>query len=334
MDGCVSAASIPIAITVNNRPAPPIITTEGGSLNHCLGNNVKLIAGGCDGTVSWSNGETGQSITIAVTAGVSYHATCLKNNCQSILSNSIAFTCIQAGSKIKTINLDFKVILEGPYNPVTGLMNTKYNAQGLLPGQTPVSQFGVATPPGQPYKRIPWNYNGTESLTTYAATIVDWILISLKNEQNEILYQTAALLHADAPVELVHDYPQLDTTQTYFVQIDHRNHLGVKSINKLAVVNSKITHNFSVVDSYIKPNTPAFGQKLIGSTYVMFVGDIDKSSSSQHYDINFADITQLRNKVGFFEQYLDADINLDADVNFNDLIIWRANSGKFSSITY
>jgi hypothetical protein len=60
----------------------------------------------------------------------------------------------------------------------------------------------------------------------------------------------------------------------------------------------------------------------------MFVGGIDKSSSPQHYDINFADVTKLRNSSGLFAKYLDADINL------NDLVTWRINSGKFSSITY
>jgi hypothetical protein len=66
----------------------------------------------------------------------------------------------------------------------------------------------------------------------------------------------------------------------------------------------------------------------------MFVGDVDKSKASQHYDINFADILQLRNNMGQFGQYLDADLNLDADINFKDLIIWQLNNGKFSSVTY
>ncbi|MDP5140524.1 MAG: hypothetical protein NWP83_08645 [Spirosomaceae bacterium] len=303
-------------------------------MNHCPNESVELIATNCAGTINWSNGATGSRTTVVVASSTSYSATCTVSTCASNSSNFITFTCTPTGSKMKVVALDLNVILEGPYNQATGLMSTRYNSQGLLPGQTPVSQFGVPTPAGQPYNRSPWNYSGSENVVNYEPTVVGWLLVSVKNQGNTILYQTAALLHADTHVEFIKDFPELDTTVTYFLQVDHRNHLGVMSATMLPVTNGKIKYNFTASDSYIKPNTPAFGQKLIGTKYAMFVGDIDKSSPAQHYDINFADITKLRNNVGLFEQYLDADLNLDADINFNDLIIWRANSGKFSSITY
>lgn len=328
-----SEVSNVLEIVVNPVPTPPIIAAVGGN-NQCVGESVSLTASGCAGMVIWSNEMNGNIISVTVREGDIYTATCLESGCLSPASNPLSFTCIPAGSKIKPVSLDLKVILEGPYDSNTNQMKTSYNEQGLLPGQTPKSRFAVATPSGQPYNRTPWNYNGSENKTNYASTVVDWVLVSLKDGENELLYQTAALLHADTHIEFVKNFPELDTTQTYFVQIDHRNHLGVMTQNKVAVEGSKITYDFTKSDSFIKPDVPAFGQKILGSLYGMFVGDIDKSTPSQHYDINFADITKLRKSVGVFGQYLDADLNLDADVNFNDLIIWRLNSGKFSSITY
>jgi hypothetical protein len=334
VDGCESPVSNLVNVTVNIPPDAPVVSVVDGNLNRCPGDNVLLAATGCNGTVTWSDGTTGNTITVVVVKDMLYKATCTQNGCLSSESNSISFSCSSSGSLFYEVELVLKVVLEGPYVAASELMKTTNNEQGLLPGQTPVSSFGVPTAAGQPYNRIPWNYSGSESIIDYANTVVDWVLVSIKENENPIIYQTAALLHTDARIEILGDSPVLNVTQQYYIQIDHRNHLGIMSQEKLAVNQKRITHDFSAQNSYIKQDTPAFGQKLISGKYVMFVGDVDKSKASQHYDINFADILQLRNNMGQFGQYLDADLNLDADINFKDLIIWQLNNGKFSSVTY
>jgi hypothetical protein len=334
MDGCESPVSNSVNVTVNIPPDAPAVSVVDGNLNRCPGDNVLLTATGCNGTVTWNDGTTGNTITVVVVKDMLYKATCTQNGCLSPESNNISFSCDLSGSLIQEVELVLKAVLEGPYVATSGLMKTTNNEQGLLPGQTPVSSFGVPTAAGQPYNRIPWNYSGSESIIDYANTVVDWVLVSIKENENSIIYQTAALLHTDAQIEILGGNPMLNVTQQYYIQIDHRNHLGIMSQQKLAVNQQRITHDFSAQNSYIKQNIPAFGQKLISGKYVMFVGDVDKSKASQHYDINFADILQLRNNMGQFGQYLDADLNLDADINFKDLIIWQLNNGKFSSVTY
>jgi hypothetical protein len=64
------------------------------------------------------------------------------------------------------LRLDIKVFLEGPFNGIN--MNT--DLIGL-------NDF----PLSQPYNTAPWNYEGTESVISVPANIVDWVLIELRD---------------------------------------------------------------------------------------------------------------------------------------------------------
>ncbi|MFD2524101.1 T9SS type B sorting domain-containing protein [Emticicia soli] len=67
-----SGNSNAVVITTGGIPTPPTIVTDKTSL--CGTETAKLTAYGCSGTVTWSNGSTGSSITVN-TAGT-YTATC------------------------------------------------------------------------------------------------------------------------------------------------------------------------------------------------------------------------------------------------------------------
>ncbi|MEZ4903746.1 MAG: hypothetical protein R2822_19310 [Spirosomataceae bacterium] len=76
-------------------------------------------------------------------------------------------------------------------------MSTNLNQQGLLPGQIPLNSLATKTPAGHPYKGVPWNYDGTETASSYTSEVVDWVLLSLRTapeEPNTAVYRTAALL--------------------------------------------------------------------------------------------------------------------------------------------
>ncbi len=65
-----------------------------------------------------------------------------------------------------TYYLDIKAFIEGPFNGTD--MDTTLNSNGYLPLS-------------QPFNQPPWNYNGTESVSSIPATdVVDWILIELR----------------------------------------------------------------------------------------------------------------------------------------------------------
>ncbi len=87
---CTSTASNAIEIRVVNKPTAPTITCDLTRI--CLGDNVTLNAIGCNGTVTWSTGQTGLSIVVAPTQTTVYLAKCQIGSCESVDSAPATIT--------------------------------------------------------------------------------------------------------------------------------------------------------------------------------------------------------------------------------------------------
>ena len=87
-NGCTSATSAPITVTVNPTPATPTLSA-GGATTFCQGGSVVLTSSAGSAS-SWSNGSTGTSITVS-TSGT-YTATQSASGCTSAASTPITVT--------------------------------------------------------------------------------------------------------------------------------------------------------------------------------------------------------------------------------------------------
>lgn len=87
---CNSPESNKVTVTVT-VPSVPTISCATSTI--CAGSSVTLVASGCEGTVKWSDGQTGTIITVAPTATVDYTATCTIG------------TCTSAPSSVATVNV-------------------------------------------------------------------------------------------------------------------------------------------------------------------------------------------------------------------------------------
>ncbi|WP_037326043.1 Ig-like domain-containing protein [Runella zeae] len=85
---CTSSASVPVKVTVGNCVAPQITAS---SAVICEGSSVTLSASGCEGgNIQWSNGSTGNSITVNPIGTTTYTAVCQKGDCTSSASNAVS----------------------------------------------------------------------------------------------------------------------------------------------------------------------------------------------------------------------------------------------------
>lgn len=101
---CLSPNSNNVQIIVNSI-APPLITASSNTV--CAGGSVTLTATGCTGTVTWSNGVLGSSISVSPTASITaYTATCRVLTCISNVSNiqSITLTSTPIAPMLATTN--------------------------------------------------------------------------------------------------------------------------------------------------------------------------------------------------------------------------------------
>ncbi len=239
-------------------------------------------------------------------------------------------------------NINLKAFLEGPYDPATRLMNTFLNLKsgslahrGMLPGQTPVSGVATPTPMGQPYNVAPWSYPGTEGVgvTDYPESVVDWVLVSIKNDDLSIpLWESAGWINEDGNVTLL-ALPDLSTINETSVNvvIQHRNHFGVCTPVKLDITSElPISFDFTTNQSRLLGT----GQKqLTNGTYVMYVGDANQAAdAAAGQDINGSDNAQIVNNNGLFDLYSPDDLNFSGDITGGDKALWNSNNGIFNAL--
>jgi len=225
------------------------------------------------------------------------------------------------------IELDLFANLEGAYDTSTSNMATTLNTpRQLLPGQA------QSTTSGQPYNTAPWNYNGSEDVTTYDSTVVDWVLVSILESPSptDKVFEAAALLHSDGHIEFMDScIVDLDPAMSYYVRLEHRNHLPILSPSPVPIVNRTLSLDFRSMNSYANFGS---GQKEIASgVWAMFAGNSDQFQS-ESYDISGSDNYLWNSNNGFFNKYLPSDFNLNGDINADDKGVWLLNNGIFSSL--
>ncbi len=123
--------------------------------------------------------------------------------------------------------LSVKVFLEGSYLS-NQLMSTELQTVGSIPTN-------------QPFNRMPWNYNGTESVANIPNDITDWILVSLRADVNPNtgIGCRAGFLRNDGIIvdldgESLLKFP-IDEGN-YYIVIEHRNHLSIMSSAKVSII--------------------------------------------------------------------------------------------------
>lgn len=242
------------------------------------------------------------------------------------------------------INLQTRALLQGAYLASAGLMQDNLRALGLLPMT-------------QPYSANPFNYSGNEQLNLDLATVtgkealVDWVLVELRaaNDPNTILASKAALLQRDGDViDPITGSASLNfklAAGNYFVSLRHRNHLGVRTANTVALGSTAVRVDFSQSATKV-----AGTMARLESTSLAFLwaGDVNHDerliASGIGSDSGLIFNTVLKtpkntnlNSSYRLTAYLDTDLNMDGDTLFmgpsNDTNVLLANVLLFPTNT-
>ena len=263
-------------------------------------------------------------------------------------------------------NIEAWVYLEGSLVDANGLgiytvpMRTTLNTGRVLPGQT----FGDAFNPGeyqprlgnsnQVYNIAPWSYAGTEGHAydsygvvadgdaNYPATVTDWVLVSLRSDPGNpasTLCTHAALLHNDGRLE----FPDatelccdLDINASYWVVIEHHNHLIVMSDVAVPLTDGNITYDFRDRNAYLDD---PFGsgyvaqKEVLSGVFAMYAGNGQQSSTPEEdTDLNTNDANQWDIDKNQFSVYLRGDYDMNGDVNTDDRNLWDKNKQTITSV--
>ena len=204
------------------------------------------------------------------------------------------------------LSADIKVLLEGSYD-AAGQMRTTINLQE----QIPLSQ---------PYNTSPWNYTGTESVTSIPANVVDWILVELRGTETTVADKRAAFLKNDGTLVDLDGVSNIKFSSApagdYYVVVIHRNHLPVMTATKVTISYSPVLYDMRTNSANVYGTNAV--KDLGGGYYGIYTGDTDGSRT-----INAADRSNTWNQRNV-SGYNGSDLDLSGTVNAADRsIVWN-----------
>ncbi|MBK9147315.1 MAG: hypothetical protein IPM12_05765 [Flavobacteriales bacterium] len=169
------------------------------------------------------------------------------------------------------VEIAARVLLEGPYSTVTGLMGDALRAASLLPTTEPYTALGY-TYMGSP------GAGGTVSGDVFASVgndaIVDWVLVELRGTSGvTTLRRCAAMVQRDGDVVALDGSSPVRIQAnpgSYRVAIRHRNHLGVMTGSAVALGSTPPLIDFT---STSMSTYGGGAQRTIGSKRVLWPGE-------------------------------------------------------------
>jgi hypothetical protein len=210
---------------------------------------------------------------------------------------------------ITGVDLDLLVFLEGPYEGTQ--METDLNVAGLIPLN-------------QPYNSAPWNYSGTESVSSIPnANVVDWILIELRDATDAVsatpsttVDAKACLLLKDGSVVSADGnskpaFNNLTVQHSLFAVIWHRNHLGIMSSVGLPHTGNVYSWDFSTAVTQVYNGSAGY-KEIVTGVFGMPGGDADADGN-----INLNDKNLWAGDAGK-KGYTPSDFDLNSQINNQD----------------
>ncbi|WP_299440136.1 M60 family peptidase N-terminal accessory domain-containing protein [uncultured Aquimarina sp.] len=202
-----------------------------------------------------------------------------------------------------------KVYLQGAaLNPNTGeenLMRDNLRVAGLLPTTSPYVDA------------LTCNTSVFDAIGNDA--IVDWVWLELRdgNDVNTLINGRSALLQRDGDiVDIDGTSPvtfQINQTHgDYYLMIQHRNHLGIRTQNPESLTSNPVTIDLSSDPAIIAGGANAL-QLMTNGKYALITGDYDGNGQVQNADIN--QVIQLLGGSGYHK----ADTDLNGQIQNTDI---------------
>ncbi len=212
--------------------------------------------------------------------------------------------------------------------------NTKALLQGPFSADTMATDLagGNYLPTTQPFAASPWNYNGRETVTSFNADVVDWVLVQLRTatDSASTVASRAAFIKKDGSIV---DTDFRDGVSfsgiangNYYVVIRHRNHLAIMSANTIALSGNSALYDFTTAQSQAYGSDPMI--EVATGKFALITGDASANGQIQNDDKNDIWTPQLGTA-----GYRSADFNLNGQVQNDDKNdFWQGNLGKGTQV--
>ncbi|WP_299680332.1 hypothetical protein [uncultured Tenacibaculum sp.] len=236
-----------------------------------------------------------------------------------VTTNSNGTIILNQGFHQEAITLKIRLspiaFLQGPLaTSGTTTMDDSLRSNSLLPTTSPYTDSATC-------ESSVFNNTGNDA-------IIDWVWVTLrdKNDKTVVLASQSALLQADGDLVDVDGVSPLQVelaSDSYFVGINHRNHLGIISTNPIALnTTTATTVNLSDTSSAVFGGTNSV-LNMGNGIFAMISGDFDENGQIQNIDTN--SVIQLLG----ISSYNKADLDMNGQVQNSDINnLLNPNIGK------
>ncbi|TDH23525.1 hypothetical protein EXU57_17135 [Segetibacter sp. 3557_3] len=224
----------------------------------------------------------------------------------------------------RQITFNGKVLLQGAYNPTSGLMATSLNSSGIL----------KSLAAHQPYSTDRYRYAGTEKVdpTFFDAhpDIVDWVLVELRSATTptSVLATRAAFVKQNGTLIDINGVDAGVTFQgfmpgNYHIAIRHRNHLGIRSALPVDFSSGSGNYDFTTGADKSFQNQAYTSTVLVGNAWAMRAGDANTNGNVRYSGPANDQNQLLNNKLGgsianlITSAYAPEDLNMDGTIKYN-----------------
>lgn len=228
------------------------------------------------------------------------------------------FTIIPSADVLAAV----KVLLEGAYEPINGLMNDALRSLPSFPLTEPYTALGYTHVGG-----------GGEATTpaaldiTGANALVDWVVVELRNaaSPSTVLATRSALVQRDGDVvatDGISPVPFPVPAGNYFMAIRHYNHLGAMTDAPVSLSTSAVTIDFrsAALNTFgtdaRKSITGTFPAQALWAGDVTFNGQLKYTGTGNDRDPILTTVGSTTPNNTVVDTYSTSDVNLNGNVRY------------------
>ena len=252
------------------------------------------------------------------------------------LSNASASLDFTVGELVVATSSNGTTVLNQGFHQEEIILKIKLSPVAFLQGPLTTSGTTIMDDSLRSNSLLPTTSPYTDAITCEAAVfdvtgnnaIIDWVWITLrdKNDSTIVVASQSALLQADGDVVDVDGVSALrlaSAADSYYVAINHRNHLGVMSASAISLTtDTAATVNLSDATTSVFGGTNSVVDMGNGM-WAMISGDFDENGQIQNIDTNA--VIQL---IGI-SSYSKADLDMNGQVQNSDINnLLQPNIGK------
>jgi hypothetical protein len=277
---------------------------------------------------------------VTVTASGTYTNTYMTSKgCDSIVNFIVT---------IKGVRISAKVLLAGPLNTATAVMNDNLRAGTLIPTMEP---YGTMNTSANPYSPVYTHVGGGGSEVIASAgvlsatgndAIVDWVFLQLRTSATSgaVIATRSALVQRDGDIVDVDGLSPVEfgtvTPGSYFVSVKHRNHIGVmtNAALTLGATPTAIDYTSTSTALWTRPapnNNPAplsGATRPVGSVRALYAGNCNIADAARNALLTYnsttvSDRAALLNAcpgTSTLNGYSVFDVDMNGFARFNGLV--------------